>query len=374
MKYGRRLRRHFLLDKDMDFLNHGSFGAAPRSVLSAQDAWRAEMERQPLEFLDRRLPGLLRRAAERLGRFIGARGQDVAFVDNATAGANAVLRSLPLRRGDEILLASHAYPAVMSAARHVAREAGASIKEAAVPFQPVNASEITRAFERSITKRTRLAVIDHVTSPTALIFPVREIAALCRPRGVKVLIDGAHAPGMLDLDVPSLGADWYVGNCHKWLFAPKGCAFLWASRSGQEGLHPAVLSNNYGKGFTAEFDWCGTKDPSPWLSIRAALDFYGSLGGAALARRNHGLAVAMGQRLSRAWSAPMPAPSLCGSMVSLQLAGQATESRAKRLHDALWRRRVEVPVFCRGGRLFLRISAQAYNEPADYDRLERAFS
>ncbi|MEK7381781.1 MAG: aminotransferase class V-fold PLP-dependent enzyme [Elusimicrobiota bacterium] len=221
---------------------------------------------------------------------------------------------------------------------------------------------------------TRLAVVDHVTSPTALVFPVREIVTACRARGVRVLVDGAHAPGMVELDVPALGADWYVGNCHKWLCAPKGCAFLWAAKKAQRGLHPAVVSNRYGEGFLAEFDWCGTKDPSPWLSIGAALDFHAALGGKFLRRRNHDLAVAMGARLARAWGAETAPPELCGSMVALRLPlrGAQTLARAERFHAALWKRRIEVPVFLSGGRLFVRVSAQAYNEPAHYHRLERA--
>lgn len=357
----------------VDFLNHGSFGSCPRPVRSAQDRWRARMESEPVDFLDAELPGLLRRAASRLAAFIGARGPDLVFVDNATSGANAVLRSLPWRRGDEVALADHAYPAVLNAARHWAGGAGVKVRLARVPFPPKAPSDVTAAFAAALTSRTRLAIVDHVTSPTALVFPVREIVRLCRRRGVRVLVDGAHAPGMLDLDVPALGADWYAGNCHKWLCAPKGCAFLWASKAAQRGLHPAVISNNYGKGFLEEFDWCGTKDPTAWLAVTAALDFHSRLGGARLRRRNRALALAAGERLARAWRLELAPASMLGSMAALALPfrGRPTENDARRLHETLRRGGVEVPVFFRLGRLFLRISAAPYNRPPDYDRLER---
>ncbi|HAH08253.1 MAG TPA: aminotransferase [Elusimicrobia bacterium] len=357
----------------MDFLNHGSFGAAPKSVLAAQGAWRREMERQPVVLLDGRLPKLLRGRASRLAAFLGARGEDLAFVDNATTGVNTVLRSFPWRRGEELLLATHAYPAVKAASLHAARRAGARVRLARIPFPPKSETQLLQAFQAALTKRTRLAVIDHVSSPTALVFPVRELAALCRKAGVKVLVDGAHAPGMLDLDVPSIGADWYVGNCHKWLFAPKGCAFLWASKEGKRGLHPLSISSRLDEGFAPEFDWCGTKDPTPWLSLDAALAFYRSLGGVALRRRNRELALSAGRRLAAAWGAERAPEALCASMVSflLPFRGKAGPDDVKRIHAALWRRRIEVPLFHLDGKLLIRISAQAYNEPGDYETLEK---
>ena len=287
-------------------------------------------------------------------------------MDNATAGANAVL-GLSWRAGDEVVLADHAYPAVMNAARHLASGAGAKVRLARVPFAPQSPAEVTAAFEAALTPRTRLAVVDHVTSPTGLIFPVKEIVRLSRRRGIKVLVDGAHAPGMLDLDIPALGADWYTGNLHKWLCAPKGSAFLWASKAGQRGLHPAVISNNYGKGFLEEFDWCGTKDPSPWLSVTAALDFHKRLGGAKLRRRNRALALAMGTRLARAWGAELAPASMLGSMAALALPLKGRELGGGRLHDAL-RRRVE----CRcssGWELFSDFAALITG--GGYDRLGR---
>ena len=244
-----RPRSDWLLDPGVTFLNHGSFGAAPRAVLAEQARWRERMERQPTAFMSFELPGALRAAAEKLAAFVGAAAGDLVFVENATAGCNAVLHSLPLAPGDEILLTDHGYPAVRKAAAHVAARTGARLIEATIPFPLHARAEILAALAARLTSRTRLLIVDHVTSPTASIMPVAELAALARAAGARVLVDGAHAPGMLSLDVSAIGGDWYVGNCHKWLMAPKGSAFLWASRSAQAGLHPPVISHGYGEVF-----------------------------------------------------------------------------------------------------------------------------
>lgn len=214
-------RAAWLLDPSFTFINHGSFGAAPRSVLVEQDAWRCRMEAHPGDFFAR-LPRLLRDTADNLASFLGGAGHDYAFVDNASAGCNAVLASLRLSPGDEILITNDVYPAVATAVAHFTANTGVRVIEAKAPFPVVRCSEIVDAIAPALSSRTRLAIFDHITSPTAVIFPVRELTALAHNVGAKVLIDGAHAPGMLDLDIPSIGADYYVGNCHKWLMAPKG--------------------------------------------------------------------------------------------------------------------------------------------------------
>jgi isopenicillin-N epimerase len=219
-----RPRSEWLLDPDVTFLNHGSFGATPRAVLAEQARWRERMERHPTGFMSFVLPGALREAAARLATFVGAAAPDLVFVENATAGCNAVLTSIALSAGDEILLTDHGYPAVRKAALHVAARTGARVVEAAIQFPIEEPSDIIATVTARLGPRTRLVVLDHVTSPTAVILPVRELTALCRAAGARVLIDGAHGPGMLPLDIPAIGADWYVGNCHKWLMAPKGSA------------------------------------------------------------------------------------------------------------------------------------------------------
>src|SRR5690242_11481319 len=209
------------LDSAVTFLNHGAFCAVPRVVLGEQRRRQERMEQYPTRFF-RELPGALRTSAERLAGFLGGHGHDYVFTENATAGCNTVLYSIPFRQFDEILVTNHCYPAVLLAAQKVAKRTGAAIVQAEIPFPLIEDTQIITAVEAKLNRRTRLVILDHITSPTALVFPVERLTALCRERGARVLIDGAHAPGMLALDIPCIGADWYVGNCHKWLIAPKG--------------------------------------------------------------------------------------------------------------------------------------------------------
>ena len=371
-------RDEWLLDPEVAFLNHGSFGATPRAVLAEQDRWRVAMERRPTHFMDRELPPALRTAVARLAAFVGARAEDLVFVENATAGCNTVLRSLRFAPGDEILVTDHGYPAVRKAAEYVAARAGARVVEAAVPFPLQDAAQVVAAVSPRLGPHTRLAIVDHITSPTAVIFPVRELTALCRVAGVPVLVDGAHAPGMLSLDVPSVGADWYTGNCHKWLMAPKGSAFLWVAPDRQADIHPLVISHGFGQGFAAEFAWVGTRDPSAWLSVPAAIDFHERLGGARLRERNAALAREQASLLTRAWATERGAPdALTGSMaaVRLPLREEATTERAWELRRKLFDdHRIEVPVTAFAGALWARVSAHAYNRPEDYARLAACFA
>lgn len=371
--FGSAVRKEWLLQPGISFLNHGSFGATPRLVLAAQAKWRRRMERQPVQFMTRILPGALRDAAAALAAFLGTSADRLVFVDNATTAVNTVLRSIPWRAGDELVLSDHAYPAVKNAVRYIGGQAGVTVREAGVPFPLRGAEQVVDAFMEQLTKRTRLVLVDHVASPSALVFPVEEIVNRCKQAGIAVLVDGAHAPGMLPLELDGLGADWYVGNCHKWLFAPKGCAFLWTTPSAQRDLHPLVISNHFGKGYLAEFDWTGTRDPSPWLSITAALEFYRWLGGESLRGHNHGLAISAARVLAQAWGVPLPAPEdMFDAMVTMPVPScrNANQRAADELHDALWEKfRVEVPVIHFKDRLWVRISAQAYNEISDYEVL-----
>ncbi len=380
MTFGASMRPKFLLEDGIAYLNHGSYGATPRVVLAAQDEWRARMERQPVHFMNRVLPGALREAAGVLAAFLGVSGDDLVFVENATSGVNAVLRSVALGPGDEVVTTGHAYPAIRNVLGFVCRASGATLVEAPVPFPLSDDDQVVESVAAALSPRTRLAVLDHVTSETATVMPIAALAALCRSRGVPLLVDGAHAPGMLDLDIAAVGADWYVGNAHKWLFAPKGCGFLWAAPARQPGLHPTVVSHGLDQGFAAEFDWVGTRDPSAWLAVGDAIAFLNGLGPnglgpAAVRAHNRGLAAEATTLLSAAWDSEAGAPEVMrGAMATLRLPlSGTTPEAAARLHDRLIdEHAIEVPVSARDGSLWVRISAQVYNEIEDYARLAQA--
>ncbi len=280
----------FELDPNFIHLNHGSYGAVPREVRHEQDRWRAAIERNPTAFFQDELPPALRRMARVVAERLGGSGEDWVFCENATAAVNSILHSLPLAPGDEILTTSHAYGAVQKAMTLVAARSGAQLKIAALPAVLEDDDELVVAIERSLGSRTRLLVIDHITSATATILPVLRIAALARAAGVPVLIDGAHVPGQLEVDVPATAADWYTGNAHKWLFAPRGCGVLWTAPARQETTRPAVLSHGTDQGYAAAFDWIGTRDPSPWLCFESAALAHDAFGGRALMARNRELA------------------------------------------------------------------------------------
>lgn len=324
--------RHYLLDPAITFLNHGSFGAAPRLVLDAQTAWGERLERHPIQFLARDLDGHLAATREVLGAFVGADPDDLGFVTNATAAVNAVIRSMRFAPGDELLTTDHEYNAVLNVLRHVAERDGARVVVARLPFPPPSAEALAEPILAAATDRTRLAVISHITSPTGLVLPIERIVTGLAERGIDTLVDGAHAPGQVPLDLDRLGAAWYTGNLHKWVCAPKGAGFLHARRDRQPGLHPNTISHGLnaplgpgrGSRYRAEFDWQGTLDPSAWLAIPDAIRFVGGLlpgGWPAVIERNHGLALAGRDRLAAALghSAGSPPDDLLGAMAALPM-------------------------------------------------------
>jgi isopenicillin-N epimerase len=371
---GAAIRHEWGLEPDFLTVNHGSYGATPRAVLAEQDRWRKRMEAQPTRFFFLELPGALREAAAALAKFVGTAADDVAFVPNATTGANAVLRSLRLGAGDEVLHVSHVYNAVRNTIAHLAGEAGAMAVVADIPFPRPEPAAILKNIEQAITKRTRIAVIDHITSPSGLVLPVQEIIRLCHDAGVPVLIDGAHGAGQVALDLRELGVDWYVGTCHKWLCAPKGCGFLYARHDRRADLHPVTISHGYGQGFTTEFDWTGTMDPSAYLSLPAAIAFFERLGGVALRERNRRLAAEAATLLAGALGTEVGAlPEMAGSMglVRLPVGLEAKRAEAVKVRRALQAASTDAPVHPLAGALWLRLSAYAYNEIGDYERLAK---
>ncbi|GMV39090.1 MAG: hypothetical protein AMXMBFR64_08060 [Myxococcales bacterium] len=384
------MRDLWTLDPHITYLNHGSFGACPRAVLDAQAELRSRMEREPVRFFMRELPRLADEARATLGDLVGADPDDLAFVPNATAGVNTVLRSLHLRPGDELVTTDHEYNACRNALEVVAAAAGARVVVARVPFPLGGPDEAASAIEAALTDRTRLVLVDHVTSPTALVLPIEGIVRAAADRGIDVLVDGAHAPGMVPLDLQSIGAAYYTGNLHKWVCAPKGAAFLHVRRDRQAGVRPLSISHGANaplegrSRFRVEADWTGTADPTAMLSVPAAIAFLrGALPGglASLLERNRSLALEARRVVAVALSVPLPCPDgMIGSMASILLPpGDSTAPRSPfrtdPLQDALLDRfSIEIPVSCwpaPPARL-VRLSAQLYNEPADYVSLAAA--
>jgi isopenicillin-N epimerase len=372
-RYGAGLRGEWPLDPDVSYLNHGGFGATPSAVLAAQQDWRDRIERNPTAFLGRALPAALRQSATAIASALGASADDLVFVENATSGLNAVLRSLAFAPGDEILVTSLAYPAIRNAARFAAERAGATLVEAPVPLPVCDPDRFAGAVAACIGRRTRLIVLDHIASASALVLPVAVIASIARAAGARVLVDGAHAPGQIALDLPALGVDWYVGNLHKWYFAPRGCGVLWAAPAAQAGLHPLAISHGLGQGYAAEFDWTGTHDFTAALAAPAGLAFHRRLGGPALMARNAALAAAASHLLAQAWQTePAGPPQMFAAMASVRLPAQGAASPARAQQIAAWlaeAHHIEAAVFAESGALWLRVAAQAYNERAEYERL-----
>ena len=390
------------LDPAVTFLNHGSFGACPRAVLEAQRRWRERMETEPVRFLALDLEDLLSDARERLASFVGAAADDLAFVSNATAGVNTVLRSLRFAPGDELLTTDHEYNASLNALRFAAARDCARVVVARVPFPIADPGEAVAAVLAAVTPRTRLALLDHVTSPTALVLPIGELVGELAGRGVDTLVDGAHGPGMVPLDLDAIRAAYYTGNCHKWLCAPKGSAFLHVRGDRQDGIRPLAISHGANSRrsdasrFRVEFDWMGTADPTAWLSVPDAIDAVGAMaaeGWPGIMAANHALVIEARDVLCDALGAEPPVPDgMLGSMATVPLpvaGGPAGEqgNRALALESALRERGFEVPVIpwpspwlidsgdlpaSTPGSIAVRVSAQRYNRRGQFEALAGA--
>ena len=385
--FGHAMRSQWALDPAITYLNHGTVGAPPRRVLDAQQKLREEIERQPSRFLLRELTETalgasavarprLRVSADAIAAFLGVEGKDLAFVDNATTGINAVLRNFDFREGDELLILDLAYGAIRNAAEYAARSRGARVRVVEVPDMAGGTDVVVEAVEREIGPRTRLALIDHITSETAVILPVAEIAARCHRHGVSVLVDGAHVPGAIPLNIASLGVDWYAGNLHKWAWSPRSSGILWTDPARQQTLHHPVVSWGLDQGFSREFDWPGTRDPTPHLAAPEGIAYMNELGVQSVQGYNHELAWQAGTAMAVHWNSRLLAPeSAIGVMISVPMPEQfgSSSEDASRLRDSLlFDDHIEVQISARKNRLLARISTQIYNEMSDVERFIEA--
>jgi isopenicillin-N epimerase len=379
------------LDPKITFLNHGSFGACPTEVLRHQSALRTELEAAPVRFLSREIFDRLDAARAALAAFVGADPDGLVFVPNATTGVNAVLRSLLFQPGDELLVTDHAYPACANALEFVARRSAARVIVVTVPFPPTSPDAVAAAVMSRVSSRTCLALLDHVTSPTALAFPIARLVAELAARGVDTMVDGAHAPGMLPLDLRGLGATYYAGNCHKWLCSPKGAGFLYVTEARRGDIRPTTISHGAtatyaGRSrFLLQFDWAGTADPTAYLSVPKALEYIGSLlpgGWPAVMARNRALALEGRRLLCGALGISAPCPDeMVGSLASVPLPDGVTTDVGWRRPDPIqpqlyegWGIEVPVHSWPRAPKRLVRISAQLYNRPDDYARLAEALT
>jgi isopenicillin-N epimerase len=365
------IRDEFLLDPDVVFLNHGSFGACPRAVFERYQAWQLELERQPVEFLGRRVDGLLGEARAALAEYVNADPDDLVFVQNATAGVNLAARALDLRAGEEVVSTALEYGALDLAWEHVCADVGARYVRTPIRLPVASVEELIETIWAGVGPRTKVLFMSHYTSETALMLPVAELCSRAREREIRTVVDGAHVPGHLSLDLSAIDADYYSGNCHKWLCAPKGAGFLYVRRELQRDVHPLMISWGY-KGedptFVARHEKQGTRDPSAYLTVPAAIEWQREHEWDVVRERCHELTRRARNELGLTPLTP-DSKNFFRQMVTLRLPKNAPADLQERLYDE---HRIEVPVFERGEDLFIRPSFQGYNDTADLERLKVA--
>ena len=369
------LRRLFLLKPDVIFLNHGSFGACPRPIFEAYQAWQEELENQPVEFLGRRFVGLMSKARQQLAAYVGCRRDDIVLAPNATTALNTVARSLPLEPGDEVLSTDQEYGAICRTWRFVCQVRGARYVEKPIPLPVTSVQDVVEAIWSGVTNRTRVLSLSHITSPTALILPIGILVKRARDRGIITVVNGAHAPGQLSLALQSLGADFYAGNCHKWMCAPKGSAFLYARPRAQQLLKPLVVSWGWhsdrpgASPFVDEQEWQGTRDVAAYLSVPSAISFLEQHHWQDVRQYCHELAsLARRQITSLTGLAPLQPNSAdwFAQMVSIPLPSCNERGLQRALYERL---RIEVPIVRWRDTPLVRVSVQGYNTRADIEAL-----
>lgn len=381
------LARHFLLRDDVVFLNHGSFGACPRPVFETYQAWQLELERQPVAFLGRDLSERTKVPRVALSAFLGTTSENIVGLVNATEGLNIVAQSLDLKEGDEILTTDHEYSALEKTWAYVARRTGARIVTVKVPMPLVSEAAFTNTLVEAMNERTKVLFLSHITSPTALVFPIARPIAEAKKRGIWTVIDGAHTPGHIPLNLDALDVDFYSGNCHKWLMTPKGSAFLYVRPELQGMINPLVISHGWtaeskqpdAKGafgnspFIDELEMQGTRDPAAWLTVPAAIEFRKEHGWDGVAAGCRELAQDTARRLRELTGlAPLSTPEFCApQMVAMPIPDTDTLELAKAL---MARYSIEIPVFKWQDHSIVRVSVQGYNSPGQMDILIEALT
>ena len=370
------MRENWSFEEGLTYLNHGAYGATPNVVIQEQNRFRAELENNPTAFFGLQYPKYYQSARDKLAEFLNANQSEIFLTENATAGVNTVLRGIDFEHGDRIVTTSYAYGPLRGALSYLRDRYGVEVEYVDIPFPLSDEAEIAERVSSALTPSVKLLFIDHVASATGVIFPLQSIIAAANENGVPTLVDGAHAPGMIPLNLRELGATWYVGNCHKWMCAPKGAAFLY-SQSEHE-LSPLSLSRGYGSGRQAEFEWIGTRDASAWFSIPAALRFLEGLPLAEAQQRNIRLADDAAKLFSERWGVPRTAPrSALAAMETLPLPGEwgdVQESSRKLMRWLYEEHKFIAQFYPFDDRLWFRISAQVYNKIDDFQRLSEILS
>jgi len=375
------IHSQFLLDPSVIFLNHGSFGATPQPVFECYQRWQLELERQPVKFLGRQAPDLLRVSRAALANYLGTAEDNLVYITNATTGVNVVARSLHLEPGDEVLATDHEYGAMDRTWRFLGQKLGFRYINQPIRTPLSSTADFVEQFWEGVTTRTRVIFLSQITSPTAIIFPVKEICARAREAGILTVIDGAHAPGQIPLDLDALGADFYTGNLHKWLCAPKGSAFLFARPAVQPLIEPLVVSWGWESDhpgpshYVDILEWTGTRDLAAFLAVPAAIRFQADHDWDSVRDRCHGLAAATQQRIVNLTGIPAlhpDSPIWFAQMGAAVLPpGIDCEGFQKRLYDDY---RIETPLISWQGRSLIRFSYQAYNDETDSDALLAALA
>lgn len=370
------MRDLFLLNPDIVFLNHGSFGACPRTVFETYQHWQREMEWQPVEFLNRRARSLMDIARGKLAAYLHTSADNLIYVTNATVGVNFVARSLHLEPGDEILSTDHEYGAINKTWQFICTRTGAKLVSYPIPLPVTTHEDFVEHFWQGVTPRTKVISISHITSPTALIFPVEEICRRARESGIITVVDGAHAPGHLDLNMESIGADFYAGNCHKWLCAPKGAGFLYARPEHQQIIDPLVISHGWEPGatFVNRSEWQGTRDLAAFLSVPAAIEFQYQHDWGTVRQRSHEIAREFADLMHELTGLePVAADTdmWFGQMITTPLPACDADEIKRRLYDEY---NIEIPITGHDGTRLVRASFQGYNTEADMHRLVEALN